>query len=78
MTIFLNRINLITRNHPKISLLISILDELCMGVLFCIVIFDTYAGNILIGDSVAYINVSSNIKSTLKQLLAQISAIYKR
>ena len=47
-----------------------------MGVLFCIVIFDTYAGNILIGDSVAYINVSSNIKSTLKQLLAQISAIY--
>ena len=64
------------KKSSEISLLISILDELCMGVLFCIVIFDTYAGNILIGDSVAYINVSSNIKSTLKQLLAQISAIY--
>lgn len=64
------------RKSSLVSLLISLLDEICTGVIFVLVIVDTYVGNILIGDSVAYINVSTNIKSTLKQLLSQTSSIY--
>ncbi len=59
-----------------VNLGIAILDDIISGMILIMIIVDTFVGNILMGDSIAYINVTNNIKSTIKQLLTQLSLIY--
>lgn len=60
----------------KTNTVISLLDEICSGSIFTIIILDMYTKKILIGDAVAYINVTNNIKTAIRQLLLQFSSIY--
>lgn len=73
---FLKEDRLYLKKSSKVNFVVSMLDEICVGGTFLIIILDAYQGRILLGDSIAYINVTNNIKSTVKQLLLQISAIY--
>lgn len=73
---FLKDDKIYLKKSAKNNFFISILDELCSGGIFLLIILDTYMGKILLGDSVAYINVTNNVKSTVKQLLLQSSSIY--
>ncbi len=58
------------------SMISAILEEFLSAFFLVMIIWDTYLGKILIGDSVAYINVTNNVKNTIKSLLQQFSAIY--
>ena len=73
---FLNQDKQYLKKMSKISVIKSIQEEIVSAFCLVLIILDTYAGKILIGDSVAYINVTNSVKNVIRLLLQQFSSIY--
>jgi len=61
----------------KYNFLFGVLDQIVIGLVFFIIVIDTFHKRIMIGDTMAYINSTSKVKENILGLLNSIVSIYK-
>jgi ABC-type multidrug transport system fused ATPase/permease subunit len=61
----------------RFNFLFGVLDQIVIGLVFFIIILDTFYKRIMIGDTMAYINSTSKVKDNILGLLNSIVSIYK-
>ncbi|MBU5438428.1 ABC transporter ATP-binding protein/permease [Tissierella sp. MSJ-40] len=59
------------------SFIFEVLDQIVGGFILYLIIQSAYIGEILLGNTVAYIRSLSNIKGNMQGLLGSVSAIYQ-
>jgi len=67
----------ILNNQTQVGILLDIIDEIIGAYIIYIIMVSTIIGEILIGDTILYINSLSNIHNSLISLLNAIIAIYQ-
>lgn len=74
---FLKQDKKIIKKRIQTSIKFEILDQIIGGFILYLIVQSAYIGEILLGNTVAYISSISNIKGNMTGLLSYISGIYQ-
>lgn len=67
----------IIKKRTSAAFLFEILEQVTGGYILLLIVQSAYIGEILLGNTVAYIRSMSNVKGNMEGLLVSISAIYQ-
>lgn len=73
---FFNQENKINKSKNRLSLIVSLLEELISGLVFIIALKSAYNGEILIGTVVLYVNTLAIIQNTTVLFSSNIYSLY--
>lgn len=74
---FISQDKKIIKKRTIASFIFEILDQIVGGVVLFLIVQSAYIGEILLGDTVAYIRSLSNIKGNMQGLLGSLAAMYQ-
>ncbi|WP_161567245.1 ABC transporter ATP-binding protein [Acidilutibacter cellobiosedens] len=74
---FIKQDKKIIKKRTFVSFGFQILDQITGGFILYLIVQSAYMGEILLGDTLAYIRSLSNIKGNMEGLLTSISSIYQ-
>ncbi|WMM25773.1 ABC transporter ATP-binding protein [Tissierella sp. MB52-C2] len=74
---FIKQDKKIIKKRTLASFIFEILDQIVGGFILYLIVQSAYIGEILLGNTVAYIRSLSNIKGNMEGLLGSISAMYQ-
>lgn len=74
---FIKQDKKIIKKRTLASFVIEILDQIVGGFILYLIVQSAYIGEILLGNTVAYIRSLSNIKGNMEGVLGSISAMYQ-
>ncbi|MBU5425879.1 ABC transporter ATP-binding protein/permease [Tissierella pigra] len=74
---FIKQDKKIIKKRTLASFIFEILDQIVGGFILYLIVKSAYIGEILLGNTVAYIRSLSNIKGNMEGLLSSISAMYQ-
>jgi ABC-type multidrug transport system fused ATPase/permease subunit len=74
---FIKQDKKIIKKRTFVSFGFQILDQVTGGFILYLIVQSAYMGEILLGDTLAYIRSLSNIKGNMEGLLTSISSIYQ-
>ena len=74
---FISQDKEIIKKSTLVSFVFEILDQIVGGFVLFVIVQSAYIGEILLGDTVAYIRSLSNIKGNMQGLLGSLAAMYQ-